>query len=339
MSSQDKGKQTLSDSRVLLVSSSMTTQTYLPKPDNAVASLMSEIVPQCLLPLLQCPLCSPAALLNDPTTLGCGHTICTSHVTLSSPPLSSPSSSSQTGPPTCPLPTCELVPSTFDIRVDIHPESTVAYFPPPRTPLRSNVPTSVKAEGVKLDVTISKVLNLVQRSISAQNYVEPVFDHCSEERCLMADVLEHTIDDTQEITKSMSKGATKPCEGCRMDSLTRLNSEHRSGTHQPSNPKFQQELLTELTCEICFMLLYKPVTTPCQHVKSAHIISQFLIHFHFQTFCVRCLQRSLDHNNCCPICRMPLPGVTFFQGHPFNKIILALSQCRPPLDKEPLMKM
>ena len=28
-----------------------------------------------------------------------------------------------------------------------------------------------------------------------------------------------------------------------------------------------KELLSELTCEICFTILYQPVTTPCQHVS------------------------------------------------------------------------
>ena len=30
--------------------------------------------------------------------------------------------------------------------------------------------------------------------------------------------------------------------------------------------RFQKDLVESLTCEICFMLLYQPVTTPCQHV-------------------------------------------------------------------------
>ncbi|KAG9105214.1 hypothetical protein FRC07_009490, partial [Ceratobasidium sp. 392] len=30
-------------------------------------------------------------------------------------------------------------------------------------------------------------------------------------------------------------------------------------------PTFEKELLSELTCEICYMLLYNPITTPCQH--------------------------------------------------------------------------
>ncbi|KAI0660940.1 PUA-like domain-containing protein, partial [Cubamyces menziesii] len=65
--------------------------------------------------------------------------------------------------------------------------------------------------------------------------------------------------------------------------------------------------LSELTCEICFGLLWQPVTTPCQH-----------------TFCTRCLFRSLDHSQTCPLCRQNLPGYDYFQQHPCNKVILAI---------------
>ncbi|KAK0206564.1 PUA-like domain-containing protein [Desarmillaria ectypa] len=67
----------------------------------------------------------------------------------------------------------------------------------------------------------------------------------------------------------------------------------------------QKRLLTDLTCEICYMLLYEPVTTPCQH-----------------TFCTKCLHRSLDHSSACPLCRAALPPFSFFQSHPPNALIL-----------------
>ncbi|KAI0068857.1 hypothetical protein BV25DRAFT_1792197 [Artomyces pyxidatus] len=71
--------------------------------------------------------------------------------------------------------------------------------------------------------------------------------------------------------------------------------------------RFEKELLSELTCEICFMLLYQPITTPCQH-----------------TFCSKCLRRSLDHNSHCPLCRQDLPGFAYFQDHPYNKTVLSI---------------
>jgi hypothetical protein len=37
--------------------------------------------------------------------------------------------------------------------------------------------------------------------------------------------------------------------------------------------RFEKELLSELTCEICFTLMYQPVTTPCQHVSAHDIVT------------------------------------------------------------------
>ena len=39
-------------------------------------------------------------------------------------------------------------------------------------------------------------------------------------------------------------------------------------------------------CPLCMRLFWRPVTTPCGH-----------------TFCKTCLDRVLDHNTCCPMCK------------------------------------
>uniref|UniRef100_A0A3Q0R7R7 LON peptidase N-terminal domain and ring finger 3 n=1 Tax=Amphilophus citrinellus TaxID=61819 RepID=A0A3Q0R7R7_AMPCI len=42
----------------------------------------------------------------------------------------------------------------------------------------------------------------------------------------------------------------------------------------------------DLDCPLCMRLFYEPVTTPCGH-----------------TFCLQCLERCLDHNPKCPLCK------------------------------------
>ncbi|XP_015206833.1 LON peptidase N-terminal domain and RING finger protein 3 [Lepisosteus oculatus] len=42
----------------------------------------------------------------------------------------------------------------------------------------------------------------------------------------------------------------------------------------------------DLECSLCMRLFYEPVTTPCGH-----------------TFCLKCLERCLDHNAKCPLCK------------------------------------
>ncbi|XP_065668503.1 LON peptidase N-terminal domain and RING finger protein 3 [Hydra vulgaris] len=45
----------------------------------------------------------------------------------------------------------------------------------------------------------------------------------------------------------------------------------------------------DFECKICYDIFLKPVTTPCGHV-----------------FCKNCLTQTMDHNPCCPICRLSL---------------------------------
>lgn len=45
----------------------------------------------------------------------------------------------------------------------------------------------------------------------------------------------------------------------------------------------------DLDCSLCMRLFYEPVTTPCGH-----------------TFCLKCLERCLDHNSACPLCKEDL---------------------------------
>ncbi|KAJ3511162.1 hypothetical protein NMY22_g15741 [Coprinellus aureogranulatus] len=70
---------------------------------------------------------------------------------------------------------------------------------------------------------------------------------------------------------------------------------------------FRKELQQEVSCDICSELFYEPITTPCQH-----------------TYCTRCLQRSLDHQESCPQCRVKLPNYSYFQDHPINTTIHAI---------------
>lgn len=66
-------------------------------------------------------------------------------------------------------------------------------------------------------------------------------------------------------------------------------------------PMLVTDVLSELECHICVTLIYQPLTTQCGH-----------------TFCKKCLLRSLDHSNRCPLCRSELPGISHFVRAPIN---------------------
>lgn len=77
----------------------------------------------------------------------------------------------------------------------------------------------------------------------------------------------------------------------------------REGTFE----NLQADLIDVLECQLCYMLLHEPLTTPCGH-----------------TYCRRCFARSLDHGSSCPLCRADMPPFAFFQEHPPNQALLKI---------------
>ncbi|XP_015481699.1 LON peptidase N-terminal domain and RING finger protein 3 isoform X2 [Parus major] len=75
------------------------------------------------------------------------------------------------------------------------------------------------------------------------------------------------------------RNAEVPCKLMKKDIDTRENS---TGQHIP----FEVVDPSDLDCSLCMRLFYEPVTTPCGH-----------------TFCLKCLERCLDHNPKCPLCK------------------------------------
>ncbi|KAM4799770.1 LON peptidase N-terminal domain and RING finger protein 3 [Urocitellus parryii] len=67
-------------------------------------------------------------------------------------------------------------------------------------------------------------------------------------------------------------------------------SKQDPSTDQGAKPDLSIPLVSfdasDLECSLCMRLFYEPVTTPCGH-----------------TFCLKCLERCLDHNAKCPLCK------------------------------------
>nr|XP_014345700.1 PREDICTED: LON peptidase N-terminal domain and RING finger protein 2 [Latimeria chalumnae] len=60
---------------------------------------------------------------------------------------------------------------------------------------------------------------------------------------------------------------------------------------------------SDFECSLCMRLFYEPVATPCGH-----------------TFCLKCLERCLDHNSNCPLCKENLSE--FLATRAYNKTVL-----------------
>ncbi|KAL4631284.1 LON peptidase N-terminal domain and RING finger protein 1-like [Arapaima gigas] len=61
--------------------------------------------------------------------------------------------------------------------------------------------------------------------------------------------------------------------------------------------------VSDFECPLCIRLFYEPVTTPCGH-----------------TFCKSCIERSLDHNLHCPLCKQPLHE--YLKNRKYNTTVL-----------------
>ncbi|XP_032700646.1 LON peptidase N-terminal domain and RING finger protein 3 isoform X2 [Lontra canadensis] len=72
-----------------------------------------------------------------------------------------------------------------------------------------------------------------------------------------------------------------PAKALKPDTLAEQGAEAAVSAPLPSSVD-----VSDLECALCMRLFYEPVTTPCGH-----------------TFCLKCLERCLDHNAKCPLCK------------------------------------
>jgi hypothetical protein len=59
-----------------------------------------------------------------------------------------------------------------------------------------------------------------------------------------------------------------------LNASTRRRSTLRDVRHHPTTAPLEKELLGLLECDVCSMLLYEPVTTPCQHVSKRSLFQR-----------------------------------------------------------------
>ncbi|MGH0116621.1 UNVERIFIED_CONTAM: hypothetical protein FKN15_012216 [Acipenser sinensis] len=75
------------------------------------------------------------------------------------------------------------------------------------------------------------------------------------------------------------------------------------GSSQQQDSPLNVLSTSDFECPLCIRLFFQPVTTPCGH-----------------TFCKNCLERSLDHNLRCPLCKQNLHQ--FLKNRKYNRTFL-----------------
>ncbi|KAJ7625186.1 PUA-like domain-containing protein [Mycena rosella] len=153
----------------------------------------------------------------------------------------------------------------------------------------------------KLDVTLSKIIALLDSVLQDKDE-----DSADRDEPFRSSNVRQRADTAGPPDRPRKRQRLEDGAGDLLTHLLTSSAHPGETSHRLASPA-HSHLLSELSCEICFMLLYNPVTTPCQH-----------------TFCAICLHRSLDHSNLCPLCRTTLPGFSFFEDHPPNQTLQTL---------------
>ncbi|XP_006993020.1 LON peptidase N-terminal domain and RING finger protein 3 isoform X2 [Peromyscus maniculatus bairdii] len=112
---------------------------------------------------------------------------------------------------------------------------------------------------------------------------------------------EDSVKDQEEDEQDAASIRSGKCQGkkrnhCQIDENQEDTDMHNKVSkqdlpaHQVAKPDLSIPLASfdasDLECSLCMRLFYEPVTTPCGH-----------------TFCLKCLERCLDHNAKCPLCK------------------------------------
>ncbi|GCB67461.1 LON peptidase N-terminal domain and RING finger protein 3-like isoform X1 [Scyliorhinus torazame] len=167
----------------------------------------------------------------------------------------------------------------------------------------------------------SRVKGIVLNSLNSRNSANVFENSCK------VNVDTAGIDPRQE-WKSHSCHLTKPAQGMsgNQDTLKRLSTKRAFSPSEKKNsltikrkaregkpgttegyskckkrarlqsPRREHDVLPKLVdafdleCSLCMRLYYEPITTPCGH-----------------TFCLKCIERCMDHSPKCPLCKEVLP--------------------------------
>ncbi|KAI9826113.1 MAG: hypothetical protein M1832_000562 [Thelocarpon impressellum] len=268
---------------------------YLPMPlsagvmgdgDNAAAAELGERArldghrdARALVRLVQCRRCSYP--LTSPMTLPCGNSLCRtclpeSHLREN---ISYPNVSGRQRGVRCPFPDCGLEHSLADCSVDVTLNKVMAVIGAEIAryrPVTGDTPILLEEAGASADPpreARSRVLHggrLVSTFTLAEMGELP-YD---------SDVTYRAVSDAPDQYRYLD--------------LAILEHLKEAARH-------------ELDCQVCYGLMFDPLTTACGH-----------------TFCRECLHRVLDHSSICPICRRALEMPQSLTAEPSNGTLTEL---------------
>lgn len=241
---------------------------------------------RALVRLIQCPQCSKP--YHSPVTLPCGNSICRSCI----PPsyrregVSYPDLPGRRRGFVCPFVDCAEEHTLADCSVDV----TLAKL---MESISELVATHSAAAGEMMQTYVEEVIKqdevLDQMEIEEKprNWTEPGGRLVATYNLTHRGILERKTDVTYQALQDLGE-AYRNLDDLFLSQL--LEVAHK-----------------EVDCQVCYNLMFEPVTTACGH-----------------TLCRKCLARSLDHSLHCPACRRAVTISPSLQGCPSNKTLVSL---------------
>lgn len=170
------------------------------------------------------------------------------------------------------------------------------------------------------DVTVNKIVDVVQGQMSTCSTLEPGLPLLLEETLDLSRVADSAMDIMPRSRVLHGGRIVASYILARMGELNyhsdlsytplETNSEEVIASLDRTVYNSLQEIVkSELECQVCYQVMLDPLTTSCGH-----------------TFCRKCFARAMDHSNVCPMCRRRLTVLPSATGEPSNKRITYLLQ-------------
>uniref|UniRef100_A0A3B4WGA7 LON peptidase N-terminal domain and ring finger 4 n=1 Tax=Seriola lalandi dorsalis TaxID=1841481 RepID=A0A3B4WGA7_SERLL len=164
-------------------------------------------------------------------------------------------------------------------------------------PAKSQIKKILEAEGMAVPEEVSCILQVVSDALFWRCYnvnITPT----DQTVCLVGSKVKH--DTGTECCLSLCQAVSfLPAAEEDEEMMMRKEEGHGRGIGKTLGVL----TVSDFECPLCIRLFFEPVTTPCGH-----------------TFCKNCIERSLDHNLRCPLCKQPLQE--YFKNRKYNPTVL-----------------
>ncbi|XP_017553843.1 LON peptidase N-terminal domain and RING finger protein 1 isoform X1 [Pygocentrus nattereri] len=191
---------------------------------------------------------------------------------------------------------------------------------PDFAPAKNQVKKILEAEGMAVPEEVPRILQVVAEYLRDPSPITSSVGPSLAEglQCSLKQLEERAgyEEQTQTASKVKQDASTECCLSlCQAVSflptaeddeelMMRKDERQTRGTCSVDRESFLSVLATsDFECPLCIRLFHEPVTTPCGH-----------------TFCKNCIERSLDHNLRCPLCKQSLQE--YFKNRKYNPTVL-----------------